>query len=105
MKAPLWLFFIGLVDLPQPVQGDAMQVDPVPRACDADPEFAKAFSALTPRLPTRLGLHFAGAKRAATRLARIEKAGARIFAGRGRTSGEGAGPLKRVALKERQVSP
>ncbi len=45
--------------------------------------FKKAFEALTPGRQRSFLYHFAGAKRSATRTARIEKAKPAIFAGRG----------------------
>ena len=48
-----------------------------------DPRFKKAFEALTPGRQRGYLYHFAGAKQAATRTARIEKAMPAIFAGRG----------------------
>lgn len=48
-----------------------------------DPEFRHAFEALTPGRQKGYILHFTGAKQAATRKARIEKAMARIFEGKG----------------------
>lgn len=48
-----------------------------------DPRFKKAFEALTPGRQRGYLYHFAGAKQAATRAARIEKAKPAIFAGRG----------------------
>jgi uncharacterized protein YdeI (YjbR/CyaY-like superfamily) len=47
------------------------------------PRFKKAFEALTPGRQRGYLYHFAGAKQAATRTARIEKAMPAIFAGRG----------------------
>lgn len=49
----------------------------------ADPRFKKAFEALTPGRQRGYLYHFAGAKQAATRTARIEKAVPAILAGRG----------------------
>jgi uncharacterized protein YdeI (YjbR/CyaY-like superfamily) len=49
----------------------------------ADPKFRQAFEALTPGRQRGYLHHFAGAKQSATRSARIEKATAAIFAGRG----------------------
>ena len=48
-----------------------------------DPEFKRAFEALTPGRQRGYLYHFAGAKQSATRTARIEKAMPAIFAGRG----------------------
>lgn len=48
-----------------------------------DPRFKRAFDALTPGRQRSYLYHFAGAKQSATRAARIEKAAAAIFAGRG----------------------
>jgi uncharacterized protein YdeI (YjbR/CyaY-like superfamily) len=49
----------------------------------ADPQFKRAFEALTPGRRRGYLYHFAGAKQSATRTARIEKAMPAIFAGRG----------------------
>ena len=48
-----------------------------------DAKFKKAFEALTPGRQRSWLYHFAGAKQAATRTARIEKASTAIYAGRG----------------------
>lgn len=48
-----------------------------------EPRLKKAFEALTPGRQRSYLYHFAGAKQAATRTARIEKAKPAIFAGRG----------------------
>ncbi len=48
-----------------------------------DPRFKKAFEALTPGRQRSYLYHFAAAKQSATRIARIEKAMATIFEGRG----------------------
>jgi uncharacterized protein YdeI (YjbR/CyaY-like superfamily) len=48
-----------------------------------DPQFKRAFDALTPGRQRGYLFHFAGAKQSATRTARIEKAMPAIFAGRG----------------------
>jgi uncharacterized protein YdeI (YjbR/CyaY-like superfamily) len=48
-----------------------------------DPDFERAFAALTPGRQRGYLYHFAGAKQSATRMARIEKARPAIFAGRG----------------------
>ena len=48
-----------------------------------DPQFRRAFDALTPGRQRGYLFHFAGAKQSATRTARIEKAMPAIFAGRG----------------------
>ena len=47
------------------------------------PELKKAFNALTPGRQRGYLLHFAGAKQASTRVARIEKHVPRILAGKG----------------------
>ena len=49
----------------------------------ADPQFKRAFEALTPGRQRGYLFHFAGAKQSATRAARIDKAAPAIFAGRG----------------------
>jgi uncharacterized protein YdeI (YjbR/CyaY-like superfamily) len=60
---------------------------PVPEELKAkfrsDAKFRKAFEALTPGRQRSYLYHFAGARQAATRAARIEKAMPAIFAGRG----------------------
>jgi uncharacterized protein YdeI (YjbR/CyaY-like superfamily) len=60
---------------------------PVPEELKAafrqDPRLKQAFAALTPGRQRGYLYHFAGAKQAATRTARIEKARPAIFAGRG----------------------
>lgn len=60
---------------------------PVPEELTAkfrkDAKFKKAFEALTPGRQRSWLYHVGGAKQAATRAARIEKASAAIFAGRG----------------------
>jgi len=48
-----------------------------------DPRFKRAFDALTPGRQRSYLYHFAAAKQAATRVARIEKAAPAIFEGRG----------------------
>ena len=48
-----------------------------------DPDFKRAFDALTPGRQRSYLYHFGAAKQSATRLARIEKARPEIFAGRG----------------------
>jgi uncharacterized protein YdeI (YjbR/CyaY-like superfamily) len=48
-----------------------------------DPKLAKAFAALTPGRQRGYVLHFAGAKRSQTRIARIEKCKPKILAGLG----------------------
>lgn len=50
---------------------------------DKDPTLAKAFHALTPGRQKGYLLHFAGAKRSATRIARVEKHASRILKGLG----------------------
>jgi len=49
----------------------------------SDPQFERAFQALTPGRQRGYLFHFAGAKQSATRTARIEKAMPAIFEGRG----------------------
>jgi uncharacterized protein YdeI (YjbR/CyaY-like superfamily) len=49
----------------------------------SDPQFERAFQALTPGRQRGYLFHFAGAKQSATRTARIEKATPAIFEGRG----------------------
>lgn len=50
---------------------------------DGDPDLAAAFAALTPGRQRSWVLHVTGAKQAATRIARIDKAAAAIRAGKG----------------------
>ena len=50
---------------------------------DDDPALAEAFHALTPGRQKGYLLHFAGAKQAATRAARVEKHAPRILKGLG----------------------
>jgi uncharacterized protein YdeI (YjbR/CyaY-like superfamily) len=52
-------------------------------ALDSDADLAEAFAGLTPGRQRSWALHVAGAKQAATRRARIEKAAPAIRAGRG----------------------
>jgi uncharacterized protein YdeI (YjbR/CyaY-like superfamily) len=54
-------------------------------ALDADPDLAEAFAALTPGRQKSYVILLSGAKQAATRIARIEKARGRILAGKGAT--------------------
>jgi uncharacterized protein YdeI (YjbR/CyaY-like superfamily) len=49
----------------------------------SDPRFKRAFEALTPGRQRSYLYHFGGAKQSATRVARIDRATAAIFAGRG----------------------
>jgi len=60
---------------------------PVPQELEdklrKEPGFRRAFEALTPGRQRGYLYHFAGAKQAKTRMARIEKAASAIFAGRG----------------------
>lgn len=76
------------------------QQEPPPELTEAlgrDRPFAKAFDALTPGRRRGWLLHFAGAKQAGTRAARIEKARARII--------EGKGPNDRQAPTAPRTSP
>lgn len=50
---------------------------------DADPRFREAFGSLTPGRQRGYLLHFAGAKRSETRLARIDRCSPRIYDGLG----------------------
>ncbi|MEL6551116.1 MAG: YdeI/OmpD-associated family protein [Pseudomonadota bacterium] len=52
---------------------------------DADPELAEAFHALTPGRQKSYAIHVGGAKKPATRRARIERCRPRILAGKGAT--------------------
>ncbi|MFV0524889.1 MAG: YdeI/OmpD-associated family protein [Acidimicrobiales bacterium] len=58
-------------------------VDELQRRLDDDPAFRAAFEALTPGRRREYNLHFASAKQAATRAARVEKYAPRILAGKG----------------------
>jgi len=48
-----------------------------------DPDFNKAFNALTPGRQRGYILHFSGAKQSKTRIDRIERCTPKIFAGKG----------------------
>ena len=50
---------------------------------DGDPDFRAAFEGLTPGRRRGWVLHFSGAKQAATRAARVDKAAPKILAGKG----------------------
>jgi uncharacterized protein YdeI (YjbR/CyaY-like superfamily) len=68
------------------VMKSAAQFDSPPefqQRLDDDPKLAEAFHALTPGRQKGYLLHFAGAKQAATRAARVEKNVARILKGLG----------------------
>ncbi len=58
-------------------------VDELQARIDADPRFRSAFESLTPGRRREYHLHISGAKRAATRQARVEKCAPRILAGKG----------------------
>lgn len=68
------------VDLPK---DDLDYPDELVERLDGDPDFRTAFQALTPGRQRGWVLHFAGAKQSATRAGRIDKAAARILAGKG----------------------
>lgn len=68
------------VDLPK--DDIAIPVE-LAEALDADNELAEAFAALTPGRRRGWALHFSGAKKAETRIARIEKARDAILDGKG----------------------
>ncbi len=68
------------VDLPA---DDFDLPDALIEALDADPELREAWDALTPGRRRGWALHVGQAKQPATRVARIEKARARILAGKG----------------------
>ena len=57
--------------------------DELVNALDADPELAAAWAALTPGRQRSWVLHFAGAKKAETRVARVAKAAAAVMTGKG----------------------
>ena len=59
--------------------------DELIEALDADPELAEAFHALTPGRQKSYAILLNSAKTSATRVARIEKARDKIFAGKGAT--------------------
>ncbi len=50
---------------------------------DDDPDFAEAFHALTPGRQRGWALHFAGAKKSATRVSRVKKSRDKVIAGKG----------------------
>ncbi len=52
-------------------------------AMDADPEMAEAFRGLTPGRQRSYEIHFNGAKKSKTRVARIQRCRAKILAGKG----------------------
>jgi uncharacterized protein YdeI (YjbR/CyaY-like superfamily) len=62
---------------------DTLKAPPELKKKFADPEFKEAFQALTPGRQRAYTIHFAGAKQAATRTARIAKHEKRILAGKG----------------------
>ncbi|OWU82901.1 hypothetical protein ATO6_21610 [Oceanicola sp. 22II-s10i] len=66
-----------------PMDGDPDHPEELTEALDADPGLAEAFAALTPGRRRGWILQFAGAKQAATRRSRIEKAMPRILEGQG----------------------
>ena len=68
------------VDLPK---DDIDYPEELVAALEADPELARAFEALTPGRRRGWALHFAGAKQAATRERRVEKARDAVLAGKG----------------------
>ena len=69
--------------LPEPEAADLELPPELVEALDADPDLAEAFHALTPGRQKSWVILLAGAKTAATRLARIEKARPKILAGKG----------------------
>ncbi|MBA4490621.1 YdeI family protein [Paracoccus sp. S1E-3] len=68
------------VDLPK---DDLEYPEELVSRLDGDPDFREAFEALTPGRRRSWVLHFGGAKQAATRVARIDKAAPKILAGKG----------------------
>ena len=58
-------------------------VDELQARLDADPALDAAFAALTPGRQRAYNLHFSGAKRSATRAARVERCVPQILAGKG----------------------
>lgn len=58
-------------------------VDELQERLDGDPQLAEAFDALTPGRRREYHLHVSGAKRAETRVARVDQAVPRILAGKG----------------------
>ncbi len=59
--------------------------DELTEILNEDPEFARAFDALTPGRRRGYMIHFTGAKQSQTRVARIHKSRAKILAGKGAT--------------------
>jgi len=78
---------------------------PVPAELKAkfrqDPQFRRAFEALTPGRQRGYLFHFTGAKQSATRTARIEKAMPAIFAGRGFLERRSSSPPRTSGRKRR----
>jgi uncharacterized protein YdeI (YjbR/CyaY-like superfamily) len=68
---------------PPRTQRDIDMPDELTEALDADPELAEAFHALTPGRRKSYMFNLNQARQSATRVARIEKFRARIFAGKG----------------------
>lgn len=71
--------------VPAKVERDVVLPDELIEALDADPALAEAFHALTPGRQRSYVIHLASAKTSATRVARIERARPKIFAGKGAT--------------------
>lgn len=74
-KAGLEVIYKKITERPLPEELQAKM--------DEDPEFEKAFKALTPGRQRAYLMHFGDAKQSATRIARIEKCTAQIFEGKG----------------------
>jgi len=71
------------LDVPEEKRPDQPVPDELQERFDADPEFKRAFLALTPGRQRGYLYYFNGAKQSATRVARIEKSEPRIFEGLG----------------------
>lgn len=68
---------------PKAARDDPDLAEELIAAMDDDPTLAEAFHALTPGRQRSWNLHFTSAKQSATRIARIQKAAPKIFAGKG----------------------
>lgn len=69
--------------VPLPERPELELVAELQQRLDADPELKAAFEELTPGRQREYHLHISGAKRAETRVKRVEKHVARIMAGKG----------------------
>ena len=68
---------------PKVVHGPLDLADELVEAMDEDPTLAEAFYELTPGRQRGWNMHFTSAKQSATRASRVQKAAAKIFAGKG----------------------